>query len=86
VAHAISNVHGRDIQDDIRGVMPLTFIEYILAVMFFFLKVCIFMPGISNSNCSEGQLWTYEVTRGLHHDYQGLHYDTDATMAVPKPY
>jgi len=37
------------------------------------------MPGVSNSNCSEGQMRTYKVT-------QGLHYDADTTMAAPEPY
>jgi len=32
--------------------------------------------GVSNSNCSEGQMKTYKVTRGPH-------YDADATLAVP---
>jgi len=36
-------------------------------------------PGVSNSNCSMSQMRPYEVTRGLH-------YDTDATMAIPEPY
>jgi len=34
-------------------------------------------PGISNSNCSEGQIRTYRATRGPH---CGAY----ATMAVPK--
>jgi len=38
-----------------------------------------FYDKFSNSNCSECQMRTYKVTRGLH-------YDTDATMAVPEPY
>jgi len=35
-------------------------------------------PGVSNSNCSEGQMRTYIVTRRLH-------YDGDGTLAVPEP-
>jgi len=35
--------------------------------------------GVSNSSCSEGQMWTYKET-------QGPHYDADATVAVPEPY
>jgi len=35
--------------------------------------------GISNSNFSEGQMWTYTVT-------QEPHYDADQTMAVPDLY
>jgi len=38
-----------------------------------------FRSGVSNSNCSVGQIRTYKVTRGPH-------YDADATMAVPQPY
>jgi len=34
--------------------------------------------GVSNSNCSDGQMRTYKVTRGSH-------YDADTTMAVPEP-
>jgi len=51
-------------------------------------RVCVLSPllstvysisGIANSNCSEGQMRTYEVTRGPH-------YDADATVAVLKSY
>jgi len=34
------------------------------------------MPGVSNSNCSLGQLRTCKVTRGLRYGY-------DVTIAVP---
>jgi len=37
-----------------------------------------FKAGVSNSNCSEGQMKTYKVNRWPH-------YDAD-TMAVPEPY
>jgi len=36
-------------------------------------------PRVSNSNCNEGQMKTYEVTRGSH-------YDADARTAVPETY
>jgi len=38
-----------------------------------------FGTGASNSNCSEGQIKTYKVTRGPR-------YAADVTMAVPEPY
>jgi len=34
--------------------------------------------GVSNSNCAEGQMKTYKVTRGPH-------YDADSTMALLEP-
>jgi len=37
------------------------------------------MAGIANSNCSEGQIRTYKVTREPH-------YDVDAKMAVSEFY
>jgi len=36
-------------------------------------------PGVSNSNCFEGQMRANKVTRGPH-------YDANATMMVPEPY
>jgi len=36
-------------------------------------------PEVSNSNCSEGQIRAYKVTRGPH-------YVADATMAERDPY
>ena len=41
-------------------------------------RFIIFNTRVSNSNCSEGQMRTYKVTRGQM-------YDADATMAVLKP-
>jgi len=35
--------------------------------------------GVANSNCSEGQMRTYKISRKPH-------YDADATMAVPEPW
>jgi len=35
--------------------------------------------GVSNTNCSEGQIRTYKAAGGPH-------YDAGATMAVPEPY
>ena len=39
---------------------------------------CVSTSGFSNTNCSEGQIRTYEATGGRH-------YDADATMAIPEP-
>jgi len=39
---------------------------------------CVSTSGVSNTNCSEGQIRTYKVTGELH-------CDADATMAVPEP-
>jgi len=39
--------------------------------------VKVLIIGILNSNCSKGQMKTYEVTRRPH-------YDVDATIAVPE--
>ena len=40
---------------------------------------CVSTSGVSNTNCSDGQMRTYEATGGPH-------YDADAIMAVPEPY
>jgi len=40
-------------------------------------KRYLYTAGVSNSNCSEGQM--IKVTRGPH-------YDADETVAVPEPY
>jgi len=38
-----------------------------------------FIRGLKLKNCFEGQMRTYKITRGLH-------YDADATTAVPELY
>jgi len=41
--------------------------------------------GVSNWNCSEGQMRACKVSRGRIITTRGPHFDADATMAAPEP-